>query len=172
MSVRTRLRLRRRHKHSLRILRTLATLQGEFLDNAFVLILSFQLHSALLALRSLQLELLLQKSVRDGSGVGTISLFLLCDHSLVSSVLDVDSETLGRQETEPLEGLLVEARIGEHILPQRDSQVHDHQAEVVSESVGDEVPTAGEILKPDLWLALGVFARIHVDQSETTALAL
>jgi hypothetical protein len=58
-------RLRRSHQHSLGILGALARLKGEFLDDRFVLVLSLEAHSTLLALGALELQLLLQKSVRD-----------------------------------------------------------------------------------------------------------
>ena len=50
------------------------------------------------------------------------------------------------------------------------AQVDNHEPEVISESVGDEEPLAGQVLKPNLRLRLIVFAL--VDQSEASVLAL
>jgi hypothetical protein len=46
------------------------------------------------------------------------------------------------------------------------TQVNNHKAEVVGESVGNEEPFAAEVLKPDLRLALVVFALVN--KRETT----
>ena len=53
-----------------------------------------------------------------------------------------------------MEGLWVEADLRKRIVPVRQTQVHDHQAEVVSESIRDEKPLAGQVLEPDLRLGL------------------
>jgi len=37
-------------------------------------------------------------------------------------------------------------------MPVRQSKVHDHEPEVVSEGVRDEVPLARQVLEPDLGL--------------------
>lgn len=51
-------------------------------------------------------------------------------------------------------------------MPVGKAKVHDHQSEVVCESVSDEEPLAGEVLEPDLWLRV----RRLVDESETPIL--
>ena len=66
MSVRSGLRLRRCNEHRLRVFRRLTALQRELLNDPLLLVLRFQLHSALLPFGALQLELLLQKSVGHG----------------------------------------------------------------------------------------------------------
>ena len=48
------------------------------------------------------------------------------------------------------------------------TQVHNHESEVVCESVGDEEPLTREILGPDLRLSLWVFE----NESQTTVLDL
>ena len=53
-----------------------------------------------------------------------------------------------------MEGLWVEADLRKRIVPVWQTQVHDHQAEVVSESIRDEKPLAGQVLEPDLRLGL------------------
>lgn len=90
-------------------------------------------------------------------------MLLPSDDLLVPSVLDIDSEPLGWQKAEPLQGLLVETRVGERILPQGYAQMHDHKPEVVREAVSYEVPTAGEVLEPDLRLRLVIFLNVLVD---------
>ena len=49
-----------------------------------------------------------------------------------------------------MEGLWVEADLRKRIVPVRQTQVHDHQAEVVGERVGNEEPMARVVLEPDL----------------------
>ena len=46
--------------------------------------------------------------------------------------------------------------------------MHNHESEVVCESVGDEEPLTREILEPDLRLSLWVFE----NESQTTVLDL
>jgi hypothetical protein len=71
---------------------------------------------------------------------------------LVFAVLDVDRESLGRQESEPLKGLRVQAYLGESVLPMRQPQMHNHQSEVIREGVRYEEPGTGQVLEPDLRL--------------------
>ena len=59
---------------------------------------------------------------------------------LVLTILDVNGETFRGQEPEPLQGLRVQAYLGEGVLPVGETQVHDHQAEIVCESVRYEKP--------------------------------
>lgn len=76
-----------------------------------------------------------------------------------AAVFDIDGESLGYQETEPVECLRVETCFGESILPIWDAKMHDHETEVVSERVGDVEPVTREVLEPNLWLL--VAASIH-----------
>lgn len=82
---------------------------------------------------------------------------------MVFAVLNVDCEPLWGQEAEPLQGLRVQPNLGEGILPVGQTQVHDHQTEVVGESVRDEEPRAGEVLEPDLRLVH--IASVHQGES-------
>ena len=68
------------------------------------------------------------------------------------AVLHVDCESLGRQESEPLQGLRVKANFSEGIVPVGQAEMHNHQPKVVRECVGDKVPLAGQVLEPDLGL--------------------
>jgi hypothetical protein len=61
---------------------------------------------------------------------------------LVLTILDVNGEALGGQEPEPLQGLRVQTYLGEGVLPVGETQVHDHQTEIVCESVRYEKPRA------------------------------
>ena len=81
----------------------------------------------------------------------------------VLPIFDVDRQSLGYQESEPLKSLRVETNLGERILPVGDAKVHNHQSEIVGERVGDEEPLAGEVLEPDLWLRGG--ASVHEGES-------
>lgn len=65
---------------------------------------------------------------------------LLREVLLVLAVLDVDGQTLRGQEPEPLQGLRVQTHLGEGVLPVGETQVHDHQTEVVCEGVRYEKP--------------------------------
>lgn len=84
---------------------------------------------------------------------------LLSELLLRTSVLYVDCETLRDQEAEPVKRLRVETCLGECVLPVRDTQVHDHEPEVVREGVGDIEPVAREVLEPYLWFLIG--ASVH-----------
>ena len=53
-----------------------------------------------------------------------------------------------------MEGLWVESDLRKRIVPVRQAQMHNHQAEVVSEGIRDEKPLAGQVLEPDLRLGL------------------
>ena len=77
---------------------------------------------------------------------------------LTSAIFNVNGETLRRQESEPLKGLLVKTSVRERILPVGYAQVHYHQSEVVSKCIGNKEPVAREVLKPDLRLLLTVLA--------------
>lgn len=91
----------------------------------------------------------------------------LCDGFLVPSVFDVDGESFRGQKSEPLKCLLVQSCIGEGILPMRDAKVHNHQSEVVCESVRYEEPLARKVLEPNLGFRLVVSSL--VDESQTAA---
>ena len=84
-------------------------------------------------------------------------LLLIGKLGLLPSILDIDSESLGREEAEPLNGLMVHANLSERIVPIGQAKVHDHQPEVVSKSIGDEEPTSRQVLEPYLWLCIIVF---------------
>ena len=73
---------------------------------------------------------------------------------LAPPILNIDRQALGGQKAEPLERLWVQADLGERVVPVGQTKVHDHQAEVVSESIRDEKPLAGQVLEPDLRLGL------------------
>lgn len=68
-----------------------------------------------------------------------IELFL-SEVLLVLTILDINSEAFWGQEPEPLQGLGVQTYLGEGVLPVRETQVHDHQTEIVCESVRYEKP--------------------------------
>ena len=67
-------------------------------------------------------------------------------------VFHIDSKPFRGQEPEPLQSLGVQTNFSERIVPVRKAQVHDHQSEVISECIGDEIPLAREVLEPDLRL--------------------
>ena len=82
-------------------------------------------------------------------------MFLLIGKlGLLPSVLDVDSESLGREEAEPLNGLMVHANLSERIVPIGQAKVHDHQPEVISECTRYEEPLTRVILEPYLWFGV------------------
>ena len=54
-----------------------------------------------------------------------MALLLLGHHLEEFPVLDVNSETLRNEKAEPLKRLLIEASLGERILPVGNTQVHN-----------------------------------------------
>ena len=97
--------------NSLGVFCRLWRLQDEFFDGNLCLVLCLQSHSSLLSFESFNLDLFVNvaavaswclKSCRHG-----LRILLLSELLLRSSIFDVDSKTLGGQETEPLQGLRV-----------------------------------------------------------------
>jgi len=66
------------------------------------------------------------------------------------SELHINSQSLWRQESEPLESYGRKSSCCEGVLPMRETQMHNHQAEVVCKGVCYEIPVAAQILEPDL----------------------
>lgn len=152
------------HYYGTCILCALARLCAKFLNNLVVRIFGFHFHSSLFAFWTFKFEFILQKFVALGKlrlRVGAIAL--VWQLLLIPPVLNINSKSLGREEPKPLQRLLIQARIRERILPQRDAQMHNHESEVVSERVGYEKPLARAILEPDLWFWLAVLVHVLVD---------
>ena len=87
----------------------------------------------------------------------------------VLPIFDVDRESLRRQEPKPLQSLWVQTHLRKRVVPVGEPEVHDHEAEVVSECVRDEEPLARQILEPYLRLCSLV---VPVDQREAPVLYL
>ena len=87
---------------------------------------------------------------------------------LTPPILYIDCQALGGQKAEPLERLWVQADLGERVVPVGQTQVHDHQAEVVGERVGNEEPLARVVLEPDL----GFDRLVLVDEGHSAVLYL
>ena len=152
---------------SLSILGTLAALCSEFFDYLVaVSSLGLQLHSPLLPPESLDLDLAgisgTVGCLRDLSRICLVKL-LLREVLLIFTVLYIDGQTLWGQESEPLKGLRVQTHLGKGILPVGQPQVHDHQTEIVCESIRYKEPGAGKVLEPNLWF-IGV-SSVHEGQS-------
>jgi hypothetical protein len=64
-----------------------------------------------------------------------IAIPLSIEVLLILSIFDVNSKSLRDEEPEPLQSLGIRACFRESVLPVGDSQVHNHQAEVISEAV-------------------------------------
>ena len=125
-----------------------------------------ELHPSLLPPESFDLDL--SGRVAGGCGLRHLADLILVELFLgevllVLPVLDVDGQSLRRQEPEPLQRLRVQAHLGEGVLPVRQPQVHDHQPEVVREGVRYEEPRAGQVLEPDLRLVY--VSAVHQRQS-------
>lgn len=151
------------------VLGRLAGLGRELFNKSFLVVPSLHTETALLTLKALELDLVLQESVCRRAATAVV-VVALCKSLLVAAVLNVDGETLGRQETEPLQSLLIKAGVREGVLPMGNAQVHDHETEIVREGVRKEEPSAAQVLEPDLGLALVILSL--VDQSQATILAL
>lgn len=137
------------------ILGRLAALRGELLDHCLVAALGFEAHASPLPLQALNFDLIVSKLVLRVR-LDVRCLFLR-HHFEELPVFNVDGEPLWDEEAEPLQRLLVEPTVGKGVLPVRDTEVHDHDAEVVREGVGDVIPLAGEVLEPNLRFLLGPF---------------
>ena len=149
----------------LRVLGSFARLRRELLDDGLVASFGLQSESTSLSLQAFDLDLVVRKLVL---AVWLDVVLLLARHHLEElAVLDVDSQALWYEEAEPLQCLLVESRLREHVLPVGYAEVHDHQAEVVGEAVGHVVPLAGEVLEPDLRLLV----RTAIEQSYAAILS-
>jgi len=153
------------HYNGTCILCALARLSAKFLNNLVVRVFGFHFHSSLFAFCTFKFEFILQKFVVLGKlrlRVGAIAL--AWQLLLIPPILNINSKSLGREESKPLQRLLIQARIRECILPQRDAQMHDHQSKVVSERVSDKKPLARAVLEPDLRFWLAVLVYVLVDQ--------
>lgn len=144
------------------VLSRLGWLGYKLFDCSLVIVFSFKSHSSFLALQSFNLYFFIYiptihkswpwNSCRHRAGVlSSGKLFLW------ASVFNVDSQSLGGEESEPLEGLWIQTHLGKSIVPIWQTKMHNHQSEVVSKSVGDEEPLTGKILEPDLGLGWWVF---------------
>ena len=140
----------------------------ELFDSVLILVSCLESESALLSLQALDFDLFIDvASVLTSAWHGRrhSSCLLLARKLLLrATVFDIDGESLRRQEAEPLKGLRVKTDLSEGVVPIRNAEVHDHEAEVVCECVGDEEPLAREILEPDLRLCISVLE----DQRKTT----
>ena len=140
----------------LRVLGALAGLRSELLDDVIaVAAFSLELHPSLLPPESFDLDL--AGGVASGRGLRHLAnlilvKFFLGEILLVLPVFNINGESLGGQEPEPLQRLRVKPDLGEGVLPVGEAQVHDHQPEVVREGVRDEEPRARQVLEPDLRL--------------------
>ena len=76
---------------------------------------------------------------------------------MVPPVFNIYRQSLRDQKPKPLQSLRVEASFGESVLPVRDTQVHNHQSEVIGKGVCEEKPVAREVLEPDLRLCVSAF---------------
>lgn len=130
------------------ILRSFGRLSIELLDHCLIVTFCLELHSSSFSLQAFNFYLIILKL--ELVVLFVVSILLAVQELFVLSVFDVDGQSFWRKESEPLHGLWVEAYLGEGVLPVWDTQVHDHQSEVVSERVGDEEPVAAEILEPNL----------------------
>lgn len=153
--------------HRFGVLRSFAGLRRELLDDALVVGLRLLLHSSPLSLEALDFYLVICEFVVlilfHATG---LAVPLAVEVLQVLPIFDVNSESLGYQESEPLKSLRVETNLGKRVLPVGNAEVHNHQSEIVGEGVGDEEPLAGEVLEPDLRLRGG--ASVH--QGESTVL--
>lgn len=152
------------HYNGTCILCALARLSAKFLNNLVVRVFSLHFHSSLFAFCTFEFDFILQKFVALGKlrlRIGAVAL--AWQLLLIPPILNINSKSLGREEPKPLQRLLIQARIRECILPQRNAQMHDHESEVVGERVSDEKPLARAVLEPDLRFWLAVLVHVLVD---------
>ena len=136
-------------------------------DNTFVVGFRLLLHSSPFSLQALDFYLVVcEFVVLILFHTAGLTISFAVEVFQVLPVFDVDCKPFRYQESEPLESLWVEANLGESILPVWNTKVHDHQSEIISESIRDKKPLARQILEPNLWLGAG--ASIH--QSKSTVL--
>lgn len=136
-------------------------------DNTFVVGFRLLLHSSPFSLEALDFYLVVcEFVVLILFHTAGLTISFAVEVFQVLPVFDVDCKPFRYQESEPLESLWVEANLGESILPVWNTKVHDHQSEIISESIRDKKPLARQILEPNLWLGAG--ASIH--QSKSTVL--
>ena len=64
--------------------------------------------------------------------------------------------------------LRAQADVRERVLPLGQTDVHQHQPEVMSEGFGHEMPTQGSVKEPDLrvltreWMIIGILAGVQI----------
>ena len=123
--------------HGLSVFRGFARLCRELLDDSFTSRLRLELHPSSLPFKALNLYLVvLELELVLVLIRSLLPISLPVQVLLVLSVLDVYRQSLWNEESEPVHGLRIETSFGESVLPVGDAQVHDHQAEVVCETVG------------------------------------